>query len=266
MRIFAYFGLILLALLWSCRSEIPFDPDPMDPDPMDTTQVNPGDTVNTTPIDSSGLPGDSSAIDSMQTPCDTAIIYFDSDILPILIGNCAISGCHDAVSAQEGLVLTTYESLRSYEKAVTPFDLDKSELYEKITEDKLSDRMPPAPNEALTQGQILKFKKWILQGAQNNSCTDQASSSCDTVTVSFANDVKPIFETYCITCHGSTNPNGGVSLNSYNGVSAVAKTGKLLGVVKWSNGFLMMPLGGSQIPDCDINTLAAWINQGLINN
>jgi mono/diheme cytochrome c family protein len=194
------------------------------------------------------------------------VIYFDSDILPILIGNCAIAGCHDPISAQHELVLTSYEALILHDDVIVPFELDKSELYEKITEDKISDRMPPFPNEALTEGQILKIRKWILQGAQNTACNNGSPQSCDTTLVSFTNDVKPIFDTYCITCHGSNNPNAGVSLISYNGASVVAKTGKLLGVVKWINGFLMMPLGGNQIPECDINTISAWINQGVANN
>ncbi|MBK8506601.1 MAG: hypothetical protein IPL46_33045 [Saprospiraceae bacterium] len=266
MRISVYFVLIILAFLWSCHSEIPFDPGPMDPDVIDTMLVNPVDTSMNTPQDSTGMPVDSSAIDSTLAPCDTSVIYFESDILPILIGNCANAGCHDPISAQHELVLTSYDALKLHDDVIVPFDLDKSELYEKITEDKVSDRMPPAPNEALTQDQIVKIGKWILQGAQNNSCNDGSNHSCDTAIISFANDVKPIFDTYCITCHGSSNANGGVSLISYNGASSVAKTGKLLGVVKWTDGFLMMPLGGNQIPDCDINTLSAWINQGVTNN
>jgi hypothetical protein len=265
-RKFAHFLVVILTLFWSCHSEIPFDPGPMDPDLTDSLMVNPGDTSISTPGDSTNIVLDSTEIDSMLPLCDTSVIYFQSDILPILIGNCAYAGCHDPISAEHELVLTNYEALMSHKDLVVPFELEKSELYEKITEDKVSDRMPPLPNEALTGDQILKIQKWILQGAQNNTCHNGMSNSCDTTMVSYAKDVKPIFDTYCVTCHGSSNPNGGVSLTSFDGASVIAKTGKLLGVVTWTNGFLMMPLGGNQIPDCDVNTLTAWINQGVMNN
>lgn len=250
--------------MWSCRTEIPFDPGPIEPEPMDSSTVNPTDTI-INPGDTTANHGDTINVDTMSMqPCDTSIVYFQSDILPILQGNCAFAGCHDPVSAQHGLILNGYENLMSHGDLVIPFDLDNSELYEKITEDNLDDRMPPPPNAALSQDQILLIGKWILQGAENNSC--DMSSGCDTLLVSFASDVQPIFSTYCVTCHGSVNPNGGVVLSSYSGVSVVANSGKLLGVVSWANGFLKMPLGGSQIPECDINTIEAWINQGVLNN
>ena len=265
MRLLYFIIVVAILLIWSCHSEIPFDPGPMNPDLMDTTSaMNPGDTT-VNPGDTITNPGDTVTIDTMMQPCDTNVVYFDSQILPILQGNCAFAGCHDPVTAEHGLVLNSYENLMNHDDLVKPFDLDESELYEKITEDDQEDRMPPAPNSALTQEQILLIGKWILQGAENTSC-DRADTGCDTTMVSFSADVQPIFNTYCITCHGSTNPNAGVSLSTYNGILPVANSGKLLGVVSWANGFLKMPLGGNQIPACDINTIEAWINQGLLNN
>jgi len=41
------------------------------------------------------------------TPWDSNIVYFDKDILPILNSNCAMSGCHDAGTAAEGIILNT---------------------------------------------------------------------------------------------------------------------------------------------------------------
>lgn len=261
-RIWIFLILLALMALWSCRTEIPFDPGPMEPEITDTTSnVNPGDTTTN--------PGDTSIInpvDTLSESCDTGIVYFESQILPILQGNCAFAGCHDPVTAEHDLILTSYESLMSHDDVVVPFDLDKSELYEKITEDDAEDRMPPPPNAALTQPQIALIRKWILQGAENITCENMASDVCDTSAVSFSTDVQPIFNTYCITCHGSSNPNAGISLTNFNGVAGAANSGKLLGVISWSNGFLRMPLGGNQIPQCNINVIEAWINQGTLNN
>src|SRR5688500_8454507 len=80
----------------------PIDPGP-DPDPIDTTE-NPIDTSDT------------------GVPCDPAIIYFDMDILPILHSNCAKSGCHDAITHQEGIILDSYENVMNSD-VIKPFDL-----------------------------------------------------------------------------------------------------------------------------------------------
>src|SRR5690349_8075119 len=41
---------------------------------------------------------------------DTALC-FERDILPIFQSNCAKSGCHDAASAQDGYVFTSYQTI-----------------------------------------------------------------------------------------------------------------------------------------------------------
>ncbi|MBK7438882.1 MAG: hypothetical protein IPI77_19560 [Saprospiraceae bacterium] len=53
------------------------------------------------PVDTTTFPGSDSG-------CDTSIIYFNRDRLPIFRNSCAITGCHDARSAKEGYVLTDY--------------------------------------------------------------------------------------------------------------------------------------------------------------
>lgn len=246
--------LSVLMFMWACRTEIPFDPGTLEPEINDTI---PGDTMVVNPIDTS-------VMDTVAQPCDTSMVYFQSDILPILVGNCAFAGCHDPISAEHGLIMTSYEGLTAHGGTVVPYNLDKSELYEKITEDDLSDRMPPPPNAALTQTQISLIAKWIEQGALNNQCDELMV--CDTSTVSYVADLSPIFSTYCVTCHGDVNPNAGINLNSYSGVSTAAKSGKLLGVITWSNGFIKMPQGGNQLSACNINLIDAWITQGALNN
>ena len=43
--------------------------------------------------------------------CHSDTIYFEQEVLPILTSNCAYSGCHDQGSAEDDIVLTTYETL-----------------------------------------------------------------------------------------------------------------------------------------------------------
>ena len=49
------------------------------------------------------------------------------------------------------------------------------------------------------------------------SCTKDKTSVCD-IDPSFAVDVQPFFDMYCVTCHESNSASGGVVLNDYNAV------------------------------------------------
>ena len=135
--------------------------------PDDVTIIGPGDT----------------SLNPVSCSPDTA--YFVNTILPMLRSNCATSGCHDAATAKEEIVMENYNSIM---KIVKAGNASNSKLYKVIT-DNSEDRMPPSPQNALTSEQIVAVKKWIDQGAKNNSCTE---SLCDSVNVSFAANVFPI--------------------------------------------------------------------------
>lgn len=94
------------------------------------------------------------------------------------------------------------------------------------------------------------------------------SSPCDDVNVTFSGTVKPILQT-CQTCHSNSNSvssGGGVRLQDYNDILDYVKSGKLMGSVSHSQGFIPMPDGGGKIPDCEIAQLQKWIDNGTLNN
>ncbi len=249
--------LILLGLLViSCRTEIPFEED------FDDMVGNPADTTMT---DTTSVPIDTSTMQP-DVPCDSTIIYFDQQILPIFQGSCAYSGCHDAASAKEGIILDSYENIirRDEEDLIIPFNAGKSEIFEKITEDDPDDIMPPPPNNALSEEQILLISTWIEQGAENLSC--ESNIACDTSDVSYSQQIAPIFDTKCKGCHGSSNPNAGLNFLDYSTVASTAKSGRLLGALTWSDGYVKMPQAMEQLPACDLNLIQAWIDQGASNN
>ena len=106
----------------SCKHEPLWEE--MTENPTDTTS-NPIDTmtVDTNTVDTT----------NMGVPCDSNVVYFDLQVLPILQSNCAFSGCHDATSAQDGVILESYESVMQTADVV-PFDLDDSEIYEVLVD------------------------------------------------------------------------------------------------------------------------------------
>src|SRR5690606_33332299 len=120
----------------------------------------------------------------MGTPCDPGTVYFNRDILPLLRSNCAKSGCHDAITAEEGIILDSYQNVLASDviRAGRPSD---SEMIEKMKENDPDDVMPPPPNERLTAEQIALIEAWIQQGAKDLTC-DDSPAMCDTANVSYA--------------------------------------------------------------------------------
>ena len=218
----------------------------MDPDMTDTTD-NPIDTTMTDTTD--------------VTPCDPDVIYFKRDILPIFRGSCAIVGCHDAVTAEQGVILDSYENVMNTGD-IDPFDLSGSDVYEMITEEDDDDVMPPTGR--LSNDKINLIAKWILQGALDLECDD--TSECTTENMSYSNDIAPILTTYCIGCHRSSVANGGVIIDNYSSVREIALNGRLYGAISWESGYINMPFNQEKLSECNISKIKAWIDEGAQNN
>jgi hypothetical protein len=194
-------------------------------------------------------------------PCDPDTVYFEKDLLPVLRSGCAQSGCHDA-TAQDGVRLDSYAAVMA-SNVVDPFDLDGSDLYEVITETDPDKRMPPPPRQPLESEQIALVSKWIQQGALNLFC----DAECDTMNVTFSETIwDGIIFKHCFGCHKSPNPLGGLALENYDDVAAIAGDGRLLGVVTHSAGYSPMPKNAPMLADCQITQIEKWIDEGFPNN
>jgi mono/diheme cytochrome c family protein len=193
--------------------------------------------------------------------CDPDTVYFQNDILPLLIQSCGVIGCHDPGTAQDGVVLTDYASVINTGD-VRPGRPDNSEIYEKITDDDNDDRMPPPPYDRLKPEQIAMIRTWILQGALNNACEEE----CDDQLGSFSGEVWPTIQKHCLSCHSGSSPQGGISLSNHGQIAAMANNGGLLGAIKWQTGFSNMPLNGNKLSDCEITQIENWILDGTPQN
>ena len=197
----------------------------------------------------------------VPNPCDPDTVYFEADLLPILLSTCARPGCHD-VTAQDGVRLDSYEAVMA-SNVVVPGDPLESEMYENIIETDPDKRMPPPPNDPMPTENIQLVYKWISQGAQNLFC----EADCDTTNVTFSGVIWPeIIQKSCTGCHSGASPNGGVSLENYEDVVAVAQSGQLLGVIEHQAGYPPMPQNGPQLSDCKITQIRKWIDDGTPNN
>lgn len=88
----------------------------------------------------------------------------------------------------------------------------------------------------------------------------------DTTNVSYSSKVSTIMNAYCVSCHSSGNPSGGIMLDTYSGVKAAADAGALLGSITSDPNFSFMPKGGNQLSTCNIGYVRNWIKEGAKNN
>lgn len=92
------------------------------------------------------------------------------------------------------------------------------------------------------------------------------NQACGTVTVSYANDIAPLIQNNCLTCHSAAANMGSVTLEGYTNAKTYAGNGKLYGVVSHSPGYSPMPKGGTKLSDCSIAIIKRWIDDGAPNN
>ncbi len=188
-------------------------------------------------------------------------ICFETEIFPILISNCTMSGCHNPTDRAEDLDYTTYEGIM---ESVKRFNPEKSKLYEYITTDDLGKIMPPPPSTPLTAEQINLIHDWIEKGAPE---TINCFTVCDTLTnVSFSMDVLPILDSKCNGCHSGPTPQGGIDQSTWSAVIRTVNDGSFLGSIVHEQGFSPMPPLSPKLPPCEILIIETWVNEGALDN
>lgn len=231
----AILGILVSAILlvYACKHETD-EVNPLDPNPSDTNSL---------------------------ITCDPDTAYFQNEVLPIFQSSCALSGCHDATTAEQDLILSDYSHIISSGN-IEPGDASESEIYEKITESDEEDRMPPPPNPRLSNEKIALIMDWINQGARDNYC----DSDCDTTIFTFSGAVNPIIDQHCVGCHNASLSSGGVRLDTYEYIAAIASDGRLIGTITHTDGFPKMPFNGNKLPDCKITQIKKWIDADFQEN
>jgi hypothetical protein len=233
MKVISVFLITSFTILFACKHEIPF--------------------VNTIPVDTTTVGG--------TQPCSIDTVYFKQQILPIITSNCASSGCHDAGTRANNVQLTDYASIVNTGRIVSG-NSASSKFYRLIATTNPGDIMPPPPRSPLSAAQIALVKKWIDQGAKNNTC----SYVCDTTNVKYSTTVEPILAGNCRGCHSAGNASGGVSYADYNATKITVLNNKLVGSISHSNGFIAMPKNLAKLSQCDIDKVKIWIRLGALNN
>lgn len=233
--------LVCMLLLWGCKHE-----------PL----------ILPTAVENSSGSGNGGSTDTSYNtaPCDPDTAYFENEVLPLFISNCAKSGCHDATTHEKDFVFNSFNNIMGSGE-IEAGDPSEGDIMEVITENDPDKIMPPPPNTPLTPAQINTISRWISQGARNNSC-----NGCDTVNVTYSGTVAPLLQAKCVGCHNANTMSGNINLSTYTGAQVQALNGRMIGAVNHDPGYSPMPKGGNKLPPCEIEALGIWIADGAPNN
>jgi hypothetical protein len=243
------FGLLVCALGGFFLLSIPaceHDPFVMEPDPNDTMKV---DTM--IPIDTSLF-------------CHPDTIYFQRDVLPIVLSSCGMELCHDAVNRQNGYEFTSYEKIVTSD-AVVPGKQMESAFYLMMIATAPGELMPPSPRGPISDTNITVIRRWIEQGAKNLYCIGDSTCTIP-APVSFSQDIFPVIDKYCKGCHSGANPWAGLRLRNYNEVKVIVDNTLLLGVINHEPGFPEMPKTYGKLDSCIIAMITQWVDNGAPYN
>jgi hypothetical protein len=86
------------------------------------------------------------------------------------------------------------------------------------------------------------------------------------INVSYANQIKPIIENKCISCHRQATQNGGINLEGHGQMKIYINNGSLIGSIKHLAGYSKMPVSSPKLSDCNILKIEKWIAEGALNN
>ena len=93
------------------------------------------------------------------------------------------------------------------------------------------------------------------------------SPDCDTTSMSFSMDIKPILSNNCFSCHSNVNApsfGGGLSLEDHADVAQ--HSDRIIGAINHNEGFVAMPRGGDKLDPCTILKFEAWADAGAPDN
>lgn len=104
----------------------------------------------------------------------------------------------------------------------------------------------------------LFFAGFLLLGCTTDSVSDLAEITTNE-TVSYTNDVKPIIDNNCISCHSDpTNFGAPNPLTTYENTKTSVLNNLINRISRPTGTSGAMPLGGSRLSQNEINIIIAW--------
>jgi hypothetical protein len=201
-------------------------------------------------------------------PSNMREVCFETEVLPVFLNSCAISGCHDGSGEQ-----TPYNNYVDISHGVIPGNPNGSQIYQSIIKKFGETRMPP--DKPLSLGNRTIIRVWIEQGAKLTLCQDSinkppaafSSKTC------FTRDILPVLSSSCAmaNCHDAITHAEGYIYASYSTTMNSVVPGnpagsRLYRVISATTGESRMPPSPlPRLAQAQIDSIAAWISRGALN-
>lgn len=191
-------------------------------------------------------------------------LSFVRDVAPILTAKCV--RCHAGQRARGGLDISNFAAMKEGGDGgplLIRGQPNQSQLIERIITDDFDLRMPQGGQ--LFDDEIAVLTKWVAEGAQfdgNNESTrlrDLARAKMapqklvipkptGNETVSFKDDIGPLFNRICLRCHSGNNPSGGLSMVTFNDLMVGGDSGAVIIPGDATNSRLFRLVGALESP------------------
>ena len=109
----------------------------------------------------------------------------------------------------------------------------------------------------------------ILAGCGGSSSTPVSTPGGLSSSVSFSNDVLPIFNSRCASCHSGPSSRAGVNLSTYDSLKnsgAITPGDAQNSVLVQAVQIGQMPRSGGPLSAAQVQIIADWVNAGAPNN
>ena len=90
--------------------------------------------------------------------------------------------------------------------------------------------------------------------------------TCDTTDITYSLTVQQILNNNCIACHSTADPAAGLNFETQAGAIVAARDGRLIGSIKHLPGYTPMPQFSPMLPDCQIQKIQKWVDEGAPDN
>ena len=98
---------------------------------------------------------------------------------------------------------------------------------------------------------------------------ESPGGGCQTAGMSYLNDVVPILEFHCYSCHGDNSFNtlgSNIHLEGYENLKLYVDNGRFFGSINHEQGFSPMPRNAPRLDQCELDQIKSWIDAGALNN
>lgn len=132
---------------------------------------------------------------------------------------------------------------------------------------------PATPTQTLVQATQTPIPTNTPQPTSTAVPPTDMSTEAPVTTISYANEVMPIFNNSCNECHGVKQIKEGLDLRSYDTLMAGSFNGTVVIAGNASDSFLVqqliegeMPKRGPKLTAEQVQIITNWINEGALNN